>query len=111
MDAIYLYICESFIKSMTDDNKKLLNDLDFRIKQLMYMCETLKGENSRLKGELQEKNKKLEELADDLDQLKQAYDSLKIARTITAATVDVESAKEKLSKLVREVDKCITLLS
>ena len=96
---------------MTDDNKKLLNDLDFRIKQLMYLCDTLRDENSRLKSELQEKNKKTEELTDKLDQLKQTYDSLKMARTITAATVDVDSAKEKLSKLVREVDRCITLLS
>jgi hypothetical protein len=42
--------------------------------------------------------------------LKTKYDSLKTVRTITAASVDVDTAKLKLSKLVREVDKCINLL-
>lgn len=111
MDTIYLYICVSFVVFMADDNKKLLNDLDFRIRQLMYLCDTLRDENSRLKTELHEKNKKLEEHVEALEQLRQKYDSLKMARTITAASVDVESAKEKLSELVREVDRCITLLS
>jgi hypothetical protein len=46
----------------------------------------------------------------DLKQLKKKYDGLKTARTITAASVDIETAKLKLSRLVREVDKCINLL-
>jgi hypothetical protein len=46
----------------------------------------------------------------DLNQMRTKYESLKIARTITAASVDVDAAKQRLSKLVREVDKCINLL-
>ena len=42
--------------------------------------------------------------------MKQKYNNLKMARTITAASVDVDDAKLKLSKMVREVDKCIGLL-
>ncbi len=111
MNAIYLYICESFSESMDDDKRKLLNDLEFRVRQLMYLCDTLGDENSRLKSNLQEKTKEAENLAEEMEQLKHKYDSLKLARTITAATVDVETAKEKLSNLVREVDRCITLLT
>ena len=96
---------------MDDDKRKLLSDLDFRIRQLMYLYDTLSDENKRLRDDLQKKSIEAAGMAEELEQLKQKYDSLKLARTITAATVDVESAKEKLSMLVREVDRCITLLT
>ena len=95
---------------MSDDNNKLLVDLEVRIKQVMFLCDSLKDENDRLKAEIRTRQKLLDETAKDLQQLKTRYDGLKTARTITAASVDVDTAKLKLSKLVREVDKCINLL-
>jgi uncharacterized protein YPO0396 len=75
------------------------------------MCDTLRNENHRLRSDLQVVQQQLVDKTEQLDQLKTKYDSLKTARTITAASVDVKVAKNKLSKLVREVDKCINLLS
>ncbi|MDO5522759.1 MAG: hypothetical protein Q4G48_01790 [Bacteroidia bacterium] len=96
---------------MTEDKKKLLTDLEFRVRQIMYLCDMLKEENSNLKSDLQTANKHLAEATERLSQLNAKYNSLKMARTITAASVDVNVAKTKLSKLVREVDKCINLLN
>ncbi len=95
---------------MSDDNNKLLVDLEVRIKQVMFLCDSLKDENDRLKAEVRTRQKQLDETVKDLQQLKTRYDGLKTARTITAASVDVDTAKLKLSKLVRDVDKCINLL-
>ncbi|MCE5177888.1 MAG: hypothetical protein LLF81_01925 [Porphyromonadaceae bacterium] len=95
---------------MSDNNNKLLVDLEVRIKQVMFLCDSLKDENDRLKAEIRTRQKQLDETVKDLQQLKTRYDGLKTARTITAASVDVDTAKLKLSKLVREVDKCINLL-
>ena len=95
---------------MTDENKKLLVDLEVRIKQVMFLCDSLKEENALLKTELKTRQQQIDEAVLDLNRLKTKYDSLKVARTITAASVDVDAAKQKLSKLVREVDKCINLL-
>ena len=95
---------------MTDENNKLLVDLEVRIKQVMFLCDTFKEENAKLTIALQSKQAQMDETARELKQLKTKYDSLKTARTITAASVDVDTAKLKLSKLVREVDKCINLL-
>jgi hypothetical protein len=105
------YICVSFCFSMTEEKKKLLTDLEFRVRQVMYMCDTLKEENIQLKSDLEVIQQQLVEKTGQLNQLKTKYDSLKTARTITAASVDVRVAKNKLSKLVREVDKCINLLN
>lgn len=95
---------------MTEEHNKLLVDLEVRIKQVLYLCDSLKEENARLKAEIRSGKVHLEETESVLADLKAKYDSLKVARTITAATVDVDTAKQKLSKLVREVDKCINLL-
>mgnify|MGYP001445160013 CR=1 FL=1 len=95
---------------MTDYKIKLLVDLEVRIKQILLLCDSLKDENSGLKSELTSKQKRIVDLEKNLHQLKTRYDSLKTVRTITAASVDVETSKLKLSKLVREVDKCINLL-
>lgn len=95
---------------MTDEKNKLLVDLEVRVKQVMFLCDTLKDENERLKQDIHRKQEQIDEAAKEFSQLKKKYDSLKTARTITAASVDVEVAQKKLSKLVREVDKCINLL-
>ncbi len=104
------YICVNFCFHMTDENNKLLVDLEVRVKQIMLLCDTLKEENVALKTELNTRQQQIDEVVADLNHLKTRYDSLKIARTVTAASVDVEVAKQRLSKLVREVDKCINLL-
>ncbi len=95
---------------MAEYQDKLLIDLEVRIKQLMLLCDFLKDENFRLKAEIQSKQRDIDLLNDELKQLKTKYDNLKLARTITAASVNVDDARSKLSKLVREVDKCINLL-
>lgn len=95
---------------MTEDNRKRLVNLEVRIKQLVLLCNSIKDENAKLKLEEQSKQKEIDSTKEELKQLKTKYDSLKTARTITAASVDVDTAKLKLSKLVREVDKCINLL-
>ncbi|NLZ94851.1 MAG: hypothetical protein GX921_03365 [Bacteroidales bacterium] len=95
---------------MTEDRDKLLLNLEVRVKQVLLLCDKLKQENSRLKEERVLKDERVKSLQKELSLLDQKYNSLKMARTITAASVDVEAAKLKLSKMVREVDKCIGLL-
>ena len=95
---------------MTENRDKLLLDLEVRQRQVLLLCDKLKQENNHLKDELVLKDSKIDSIKEELSQMSQKYDNLKMARTITAATVDVDTAKLKLSKLVREVDKCIGLL-
>lgn len=95
---------------MAENRDNLLIDLEVRIKQLMNVCDTFREENVRLKTQIEHHQQSLLEKNGEYQQLKAKYDNLKMARTITAASVDAENAKLKLSQLVREVDKCINLL-
>ncbi len=96
---------------MTEDRAKLLINLDVRVKQVLLLCDKLKQENSKLKDELVIKKDEIARLKNDISQVNNKYENLKTVRTITAASVDVETAINKLSYLVREVDKCIGLLN
>ena len=96
---------------MTEDRTRLLVNLEVRIKQVLLFCDKLKQENNRLEEELVAKKEEVTRSQKELSQMNKKYDSLKTVRTITAASVDVETAQTKLSELVREVDKCIGLLN
>ena len=46
-----------------------------------------------------------------LSQVRNDYESLKMARMVEITNGDLESAQKKISKLIRDVNKCITLVS
>ena len=60
----------NFCFHMTDDQSKLLVDLEVRIKQVMLLCDSLKEENGRLKSDLRSKQSQLDQTGEELQQLK-----------------------------------------
>lgn len=94
---------------MADRNKELLYNLELRIKQLMFLCDSLKEENSELKKLLTESEKSKNDLDLRLKQLVVDYDGMKFASSFVSND-EKDEAKQKLSRLVQDVDKCISLL-
>lgn len=96
---------------MTEKDERLLAEFEIRMRQLMYLCDSLKEENAKLKQALSQKDASMESLASQIEILKAKYDNLKFAKSFSSADQnEVDQAKRRLSKLVREVDKCITML-
>ena len=60
---------------------------------------------------LKQKDEELRQLTADNNRLERQYSNLKSAMTISLEGSDVKETKQRLSKLVREVDKCIALLN
>ena len=60
---------------------------------------------------IESQEEKIQTLEERLSQAQNDYQSLKIARMIEVSDVDVEKAQQRLAKLIRDVNKCITLLS
>ena len=60
---------------------------------------------------LSERDAKIAELEARLAQASMDYECLKMARMIEVTDGDVEGAQKRISKLIRDVNKCITLLS
>lgn len=96
---------------MTENDEKLLAEFEVRMRQLMYLCDALKEENALLKQNLSQKDASVIELASEVEMLKTRYDNLKFAKSFSSEDQDdAIQAKRRLSKLVREVDKCIAML-
>ncbi|WP_236264039.1 hypothetical protein, partial [Dysgonomonas sp. Marseille-P4677] len=78
------------------------------MRQLMYLCDALKEENASLKQELTQKERAVEDLMSQVETLKTKYDNLKFVKSFSSeGNEEVQQAKKRLSKLVRDVDKCI----
>ena len=96
---------------MTEEEKKLLSTFEARLRHLIYLQDELKRENAELKQLLEEEKSELEKARAEYKALESSYTDLKTATTISLNGSDVKETKLRLSKLVREVDKCIALLN
>ena len=96
---------------MTEEEKKLLNSFETQLRHLIYLHDELKRENAKLKKLLENEKLKNEKVQAQYDELEVNYTNLKTATAISLNGSDVKETKLRLSKLVREVDKCIALLN
>lgn len=96
---------------MTDEEKKLLSTFETQLRHLIFLHDELRRENAALKQELNAKEDECQKAQADFRELEQRYTDLKTATTISLNGSDVRETKLRLSKLVREVDKCIALLN
>lgn len=92
-------------------NEKTLATFETRLRQMLLRFQELKKENGELSRLLESNKETLKLLQEKLDQKQSDYDSLKIAKMIEISDGDLDGAKDRLSKLIREVNKCIAILS
>ena len=93
------------------NNEKVLAQFAARIQQLILQYKDIKKENAELYAMIEGQEEKIKTLEEHLSQAQNDYQSLKIARMIEVSDADVEKAQQRLAKLIRDVNKCITLLS
>ena len=96
---------------MTEEDRKLIGSFEGKLRHLMFLFDELKQENADLKLLLTQKDKELKQLELSRKELEARYTDLKVARTISLYDKDIKDTKQRLTSLVREVDKCIALLS
>lgn len=96
---------------MTDEEKKRLSTFEARLRHLIFLHDELKRENAELKQLLQAEQEERKRANAAYRALEIDYTNLKTAMTISLNGSDVNDTKLRLSKLVREVDKCIALLN
>ncbi len=92
-------------------NEKTITAFETRLRQMILRFQELKKENEDLYAEIAKNEQAIQELRDKLEQGQHDYDSLKMAKMIEITDGDLDGAKERLSKLIRDVNKCIAILS
>lgn len=96
---------------MTDDHKRLLAVFEVRVRDLMALCDEQKRRIDELASALNQKEDELQQAKEKIEALNTKCNSMLTARIVSADEGDMKSARMRLSKLVREVDKCIALLN
>ena len=92
-------------------NEKTIATFETRMRQMILRFQELKKENNDLYAQIEEDEKQMETLRQQLDQKQKDYEALKMARMNSITDGDLQSAKDRLAKLIREVNKCIGILS
>jgi len=96
---------------MTDPEKNLLIDFEFKVKQIIANHEKLKQEKHQLLGKIGDLEETISQVRQDNRLLEQKYENLKLAKMLFVSEDENKDAKNRIQKLVREIDKCIALLN
>ena len=92
-------------------SEKTLADFETRVRQMILQFQELKKENGRLQALVEEQATEIEELKARVTQADNDYNSLKMARMLEISDGNLDEAKERLSRMIRQVNKCIAILS
>ncbi|MCI5916542.1 MAG: hypothetical protein MRZ57_03650 [Bacteroidales bacterium] len=93
------------------ENDKTLTLFSTRVRQLILQYEQTKKENEELYVMLENQESEIQRLKSILEQTKRDFESLKMAKMMEISDGDIDAAKKRISGLIKEVNKCITLLS
>ena len=92
-------------------NEKLINTFSTRVRLMLLQYNELQKENIDLYSMVDERDAKIRELTTSLANAKKEYETLMMAKMLEITDVDLESAQKRIARLIRDVNKCINLLS
>jgi hypothetical protein len=96
---------------MTPELDSVIKTLKENIHKFKELHSSAIIENDRLKEEIKKLSVEIELKDKENKQLENKYESLKLAKIIATSSTDAHDAKIKLNRIVREIDKCISLLN
>ncbi len=96
---------------MTEDSRQLLVLLELRFNELMALCDAQKQKIQELEQALEVKETELNQAIEKIGALNAKCNNLLTAQVISVEEGEMKNAKMRVSKLVREVEKCIALLN
>lgn len=91
--------------------EKTLTTFETRVRQLILRFQELKKENTELYDMMSKSEQDLKDLQAQLNQTTSDYNALKMAKMMEITDGDLQGAKDRIAKLIREVNKCIAVLS
>lgn len=96
---------------MTPELEKEFDVLKENVIKFKELYSVSIADNNRLKQEIAKLSGEIETKEKENKELENKYESLKLAKIIASSSTDAHDAKIKLNRIVREIDKCISLLN
>ena len=88
----------------------MLENIKHKIEQLIAAYEKEKMERIRLQEALQQSQKQNEAYKTQIIELEREIDNLKLTKAFMADGTDNVQAIKKIDRLIKEIDKCISLM-
>ena len=95
---------------MKEDDLQLVRLLETRVRQLILRNKELRQQNAQLWQQVTEDDAQIQTLKEQNKQLQAQYADLKTARMLQLSDNDTRNARQRMTRLVREIDKCIAIL-
>ncbi len=96
---------------MGTETQIVVGKLKGHIEQIISKYELALSENISLKEQLQKVLEELELKNSRIKDLEQKVEQMQLADVFTASSDDVKEAKKRIGKIVKEIDKCISMLN
>ena len=96
---------------MTEDDSRLIEQFQGKIRKQADLYDTVKSTNAELQSRIEAKDEEINQLKEQLNALKESYQYLKRSKVLEVSGHDIDDTKRRVSGLVREIDHCIKLLN
>jgi chromosome segregation ATPase len=96
---------------MTEEDSRLIEQFEGKIRKLVDLYDVVKSSNSDLRSQIEAKNEEIKRLNLELTDLKESYQRLKQSKVLEVSGHDIDDTKRRVAGLVREIDHCIKLLN
>ena len=96
---------------MTKEDRLLLIEFKANVQQLFQEFKHLENEKKELSETLAGLKVEMEKLKQDKVELGRKQEKLELANRILSGKDENNEAKQRINKIVREIDKCIALLN
>lgn len=91
---------------MAENNSDVLS----AVRQMREQLQTALADNQRLSNELSETRKSLAMAENQIDDLNAKYDRLRLAKAYGWNQEQKRAATDRITRLVREIDSCLSLM-
>ena len=92
-------------------SEKVLATFQTRVRQMILQFQELKKENQELYAMIGKNEQQIKDLQAKVTQHERDYQSLKMAKMLEITSGDLQGAKDRVAKMIRDVNKCIAVLS
>lgn len=95
---------------MTENDRIALTDFESKLHRLVHEYKEKEVLNGELSRKIEEKENLLQEFQLRCSALEKSYNDLKQAKIISLSSTAIDETKERITRLVREIDRCIESL-
>ena len=96
---------------MSAESQIIVEKLKGHIEHIISKYELALSENISLREELEKCKTELEERNTRIKDLEHKVELIQLGEAFRASSEDVKEAKKKIGRIVREIDKCISMLN